>query len=357
MKGSLVWISTDQLVVTAFQEDAEVEFPEQNSRSRVLLINTTNKSIRAIADNAQVIDFNSRSRTLLVARSHWALVVDPNGGSTGRTSYFDLRELHVLADDMVVVDRTLPAGSVPPDRASNFPKEGLFRTMPEPQDGYLLRVLKQGDTLLAQSERAAATDEPLGTVWIRPNMPQMPIPVRFDEIFGVKYVGFLDKFLLNYTDPKQAGPTKDKRRVWKRPYDFPPYRLLGRDGSVEEIPYPTWIREFGLEEPKRRDGGGYDFSSLSVTRPGLLIRKDLGYDANYFLYKDPQLYRLVAGGGSQASPWTKESLVVYSTWLEMVSPDGCKVAFTHQRVEMARSTSQEGYYLSIVDLCKASVHH
>lgn len=357
LKGSPVWVSADQVVVTAFQDHAEVEFPEENSKCQVLLINTTKRSIRAIADNARVIGFNSQTKALLVARSHWDLVADAKGGNTSKTSYFDLRELRVRPDDTVVVEKNFPAGSAPPDPTSNFPKQGLFTSMPEPQDGYLLRVVKPGDSLQAQDERASATDDALATVWIRPNLPPTPITVRFDEVTDVRYVGFLDKFQLSHVDAKQVSLARDRRKVWRRPYDFPPYRLLGRDGHVEEIPYPSWLGDYGLQEPQRRDGGGYDFSSLSITRPGLLIRKDFGHDANYFLYKDAQLYRLMAAAGNEGSPRTTRPLVAYSTWLEPVSPDGCKVAFTHQRVEMAGSTRLDGYYLSVIDLCKVATAH
>jgi hypothetical protein len=345
------------VVVTAFQDHAEVEFPEENSKCQVLLIDTTKRSISAIADNARVIAFDSQTKALLVARSRWDLVADSKGGNTGKTSYFELRQLRVRPDDTAVVEKTFPAGSAPPDLTSNFPKHGLFEPMPEPQDGYLLRIVKPGDNLQAQDERATAADEALATIWIRPNAAPTPVPVRFDEVSDVRYVGFLDKFQLSHTDPKQVSLTKERRRVWRRPYDFPPYRLLGRDGHVEEIPYPSWLGDYGLQEPKRRDGGGYDFSSLSVTRPGLLIRKDFGHDANYFLYKDAQLYKLIAAKEVKGSPRTAGPLVAYSTWLEPVSPDGCKVAFTHQRVEMARSTRQDGYYLSIIDLCRVATVH
>ena len=46
LKGSPVWVSADQVVVTAFEDHAEVEFPEENSKCQVLLINTTKRSIR-----------------------------------------------------------------------------------------------------------------------------------------------------------------------------------------------------------------------------------------------------------------------------------------------------------------------
>jgi hypothetical protein len=356
LKGSPVWIGINQVAFTAFQEGANVEFPEENSKTDVLVIDTETKAIRKIVDDARIISFDRTSNKLLVARTHFSSSSDTSEEVVRlKTTYFKLTELRVLADNSVVITRIFPEGDELAAPARVLPKEGVFLAMEEPRDGYLLRVLRDGDNLLAQNKRAGDTDEALKTVWIRPNVPPTPLSVRYDEINNIKYVPFLDKFLLNELDSKQSsGTRKDMKRVWRRSYNLAPYRLLSRNGSIEEIPYPAWIKDFGLEEPKGPNGEGYDFNSLSVTKPGILIRKDFGHAANYFLYKNSQVYRLVA---ANAEDKVGEGLPILanSTWLELISPDGCKVAFTHRIVEMAESTSQDGYYLSIVKVCTDSV--
>lgn len=175
-------------------------------------------------------------------------------------------------------------------------------------------------------------------VWLRPNAPSIVLPAYRNEIEGgnAKYLAFLDKYLLNRLDSQ--GSSSTERRLaglaWgDRPYDLTPYRLLARDGSIEEIPYPKILFEYGVRY----------FYELLPTRAGILIdAADNGKgEHGLFLLRGERLIRF----------WGRPGL--FSSGREGVSgttlsPDGCRIAF-RRFADWKLNTRK---HITIINLCK-----
>lgn len=196
-------------------------------------------------------------------------------------------------------------------------------------DGYIQRYYPGKGSL----ENAASN-----ATLISPGKPPKTLPVRVDEIEGgkAKYLAFMDKYLLNRLDSQ--GSSSTERRLaglaWgDRPYDLTPYRLLARDGSIEEIPYPKILFEYGVRY----------FYELLPTRAGIVIdAADNGKgEHGLFLLQGERLIRF----------WGRPGL--FSSGREGVSgttlsPDGCKIAF-RRFADWKLNTRK---HITIINLCK-----
>jgi|GEM_PF-7075142 len=350
------WINNDEVLITAVQDGKKATFSQIDTPAKTVIANFSKREIRTVAEDGNVVNFDRYSKHFMLAKLRDTDIPDPRqGASATKTLYLDLRELSVKNDGRIEIERRYPEGSEPPDDIGVLPKNVPRRSLGHPKDGYLINVVKEGDTLLKQGERNRLSDEPEATAWFRAGEPLIPIPVRFEEISDGLYVEFLDKFQLNVGDSAMSSHTNRAMSAsWARPYDLTPYRLLSRDGTIEEIPYPSFIKEFGLEE-RRTDNepGRVNFSSLLFTKPGILIRKNLEDGGDYFLYKGQQVYRLIAHSSSlTSSAWfrIRPNRVIFET----LSPNGCRLAYTHIKASTSGVTRSPDFYLTIIDLCTPS---
>ncbi|MCB4359295.1 hypothetical protein [Quatrionicoccus australiensis] len=147
--------------------------------------------------------------------------------------------------------------------------------------------------------------------YVVPNKPAIELNIHFSEIKGGwrQYLEYARKYQLNYYDPHGTSMT-DKRLAgnsWgNRPYALTPFRLLSLDGSIEEIPYPEIIYEYGLK------GVGY----FLFTPVGLLITPN----TSIMLLNDERLTRI----WGKPTSWFHTPESVFAMQL---SPDGCKLVF------------------------------
>jgi hypothetical protein len=319
--GAVFWLDDHQLLTYALPEGApDVVWTGGDTLTRVVLVNFATKRIQVIAENAVVNRFDQETLAAVI-------------GPMGRKA--DAREIHVTPEGNVVeIARFAP--DVPlPLMQPDFPKDQLVQPLARKADGYLL-----GDKTKLQEHTRSGT--PVPTTWVRPGRPDLPLSVGFEEIGPtIEYVAFLNKYLLNTTDTQMSSNTNSTlNRVWLHPYTYTPFRLLALDGSIEEIPYPRFVSDYGLEH----------FGELRVTRAGIVVSKYWETDGAIYLFENNQLYRLTRG---------KSVFALVSRTLPMQgvegltpSPDGCSLAYLHFNVPLLRILGSTPRYLALVNVCK-----
>jgi hypothetical protein len=355
--GNSFWVDDNQFVMTTLQRGAERQVPAEDSPSRIALVNFSNRTINYIADDAHLVDstFDHKTRSILIGKLHRnaAAAGAANKRATIGATYDTLREIRIERDGTVVEVKSYPAGSSLPVRGIPPPKDRLFEPLDNGRGGYLVRYLAPGDTYMRQWDRLIKNDEGYPTVWVREGKPDMPLPLRFDEISSGEYVAFLDKYLLNNYDTKANSNTDShKNLVWRRPYEYTPFRLLGQDGSIQEIPYPEFVFEYGLSRRDKPDGQGPHFNDFLVTKAGIVIHKHREYGSALYLFRRDQLY-LIAGGKTTLRVDLAENSAEGISSTEL-SPDGCKIAYSHLKELAASSKESAPHFFTIIDLCRDS---
>jgi len=268
--GNSFWVDENQFVMTTLKEGAERNVNDEDTPTRIALVNFAKKTIKYIAQDARLLDFtfDHKTRSIFIGKLHTTDPVDAEGRRSYVYNYTNLREIRIEPDSRVIEINSYPPGSAPPRPMTNMPAGGG-----EPLDGgrggFLVRDLAPGDTLAKQWERRVHEDEGIPTIWIRQGKAPIPLPIRYDEIGSGEFVAFLDKYLLNDSDTAMTSRTNSHLNlVWRRPYEYTPFRLLGQDGSIEEIPYPEFVFDYGIADRKYT---GAHFSEFHVMRPGILI--------------------------------------------------------------------------------------
>lgn len=306
------WLSDNLLVVNALREESDAN---RRQAERLMLVDASTRQITTLVSEGRLQCWN---RDLQVAS------ISP-GYKSDSYHYMQLNSGGRLSE----------LSTVPQfDKGSCWTQEfvkkshGNAKYLSE-MDGYIQRYYPGKKSL----ENAASN-----ATLISPGKPPKILPVRVDEIEGgkAKYLAFMDKYLLNRLDSQ--GSSSTERRLaglaWgDRPYDLTPYRLLARDGSIEEIPYPKILFEYGVRY----------FYELLPTRAGILIDAATNGKGEHglFLLKGERLIRF----------WGRP--VLFSSGREGVSgttlsPDGCKIAF-RRFADWKRNTRK---HITIINLCK-----
>jgi len=313
-RGQGHWLDSNRLITAAMMPDAH-DIPESDpnlASTRVVLVDFRKRSVATIQDNVAIWDFDEETHDFIVAPG-------PFG------SHVAAKQLHVNPDGAVVTRRVFQPGEQPPWSWMEVPK-GLFaESLPLKSGGYFLRE--------PGFEHPDLRNRPvIPTEWVRPHQPTLKLDFDFGELGPtVTYVAFRRRYLLHSADSRGNSATDGSLNFnWNRPYALTPYRLLGLDGSLEEIPYP---REFELAGIKR-------FEELVVTRAGLAVLSIEPQTEGLFLRKDQKVVRIRGD--------SKTTGIEAAT----VSPDGCRIAYTFYAVPEETITGQTPRELAIVDVCK-----
>src|SRR5438105_630480 len=230
----------------------------------VALVNFSRKSFKIIADHAVLLKFDEEKREAYIGK--WDTADDWWDGKSGFDKY------RIGPDGKIeLVERMAPGQRVP---SLPPPPESQWISL-RAKDGYL-RPEREGE---AAFEARMKDDTPVYAIWVRPGIPAVILPIRWEEIHetihgSAEYVAFLDKYLLNTHDTQGHSSTDAHlRRVWRRPYEYTPFRLLSPSGQVEEIPYPRFIFEYGIADPPTRDQTNRNFKDFALTKAGIVITK------------------------------------------------------------------------------------
>jgi hypothetical protein len=339
------WIDGNQLICTLLPEGT-VDIGAAK-KSRVALVNFATKSFRIIADDAALLgSFDEETHEAYLGKwGEYNGTFDPNS---------PVRAIRIRSDGAIVEVRRYPtlmsytaAMSIP--RTDLEVPRGAVAIALRKRDGFLLR-----DKIIPGEEQARIrADTPVLTTWIRPGKPPLKLPIRFDEIHAaVEYLPFLNKYLLNRYDTQGSSDTDSHMRsAWSRPYEFTPFRLLGPDGKIDEIPYPRFVFEYGIADQPKQDHAYRNFNDFILSKAGPVIRKVRRSEGtDIYLFQNDQLYRISTSKVPKADD--KSSLMAEGVYGMNLSPDGCKIAFGHYHVDGTQPMGYTPKYLSIIDVCK-----
>jgi hypothetical protein len=220
-------------------------------------------------------------------------------------------------------------------------------------------MLKKNDGYIDLKPGKYYRDEAIAVLH-RPGKPPVELSIRAGEIDTIPlYIPLLQKYLLNGWDSQISSSTNKRLAgaAWgNRQYDLTPFRLLAPDGSVEEIPYPKQIFDYGIT----------GFGHLLPMRPGIVINAAGAArgEAGLFLLQGERFIRF--WGGPSVFDWYKVGPVELPASLRLSgrpslldwnkhgalgmvsSPDGCQLAFLD--VKSGKYTTHNS--LIIMNLCK-----
>jgi hypothetical protein len=304
------WLSNDLFAMTSTKD---VPDAAKKHLLQVMLVDVKTRTSRVLVDAGQLVCWNPERQIASIQKTYSS----PTGDIKYDLIHLDAQGHVGVRSDKVDINPYFcqPEGSL-------RPKSSLSMLLREP-DGYI-----------QLSAPGAPYQHDKTAIWMRPGKAPLDLNVRVDEVYGAgnslgNYLAYSQKYLLNTWD-SQGDSDTDRRRAgasWNRPYDLTPYRLMALDGSIEEMPYPKIIFEYGIKR----------FAFLLPTPVGVLISSN-----NLFLLQGEQLTRIwprpgIFGG---IKPEVIDGLVL--------SPDGCKVAF-HHFTDSKKTTPQS---VTILTLCQ-----
>lgn len=306
-----VWLNDDLFAMTATQAVPLLE-AEGKRLQRIMLIDTKAKTSQVLIDSGALVCWNSTREIASIQELGSEKIMKP----TYRFVHLDAegRVGPLIGETKISPYRCKVDISIPDGVVTTHLREG---------DGYI--ELSPPGLFNYDGERYA--------VWVRSDGSRVGLHVPADEFQKVAiYLPHLEKYLLNKFDSRGNSGT-DRRLAgssWKRPYALAPYRLMALDGTIETIPYPYILSEYGLNNRR--------FSLFLPTKPGILICTG----QELLLLQGEQLTQF----------WPKPNLLerIKKEAISGVtlSPDGCKIAFRHYP-DYKYSTKR---LVTIINLCK-----
>jgi hypothetical protein len=312
------WLDDRQLLIDALPKGSpDMPWVGGDTLTSVVLVNFATRRVQVIAEKAAILRFD---------RETLDAVIGP------RDRKGDALEIHVGAEGEIVEIRHFAPGQPLPSMRPDWPRDQLFKSLRR-EDGYLL-----GDKTKLDERVRLGT--PVPTTWVRPGKSDLPLPVDFEEISGIEYLDFQKKYLLNTSDSQGSSNTNSHmNRVWRHPYTFTPYRLLSLDGTIEEIPYPQFVFDYGIDR----------FNEFTLTRAGILISQVTQLGGTIYLFQSNQLYRLTR----KAALGVALPLPTSGVGSLSVAPSGCNVAYMHYDTGPAAVAAPRPAprYLGIINSC------
>lgn len=308
------WLSNQHLIVTAAQD-----VPNANviQAERTMLVNAQTGESRQLIETGWVLwCFNPARGVGSIRPSPFKAILPYKVGQDDGQYRWVRIESDGAVTKISAIDDLNPGSCLPHD---SYPKSAGVSPLRE-EHGYLQRI--------AEGKRSRPDDR---ITYVPRGKPPIPLAVHSMEVFGGRYhyLEYSQKYQLNYFDPH--GNSATERRLggyeWNRPYDLTPFRLLSLDGTVEEIPYPKIIYEYGLKV----------IGLFMPTPVGWLIASE----KSLFLLNGEILTRV----------WGKPSDWFYSPqfiWAMRLSPNGCKLAFARTADWKPESNKP----IAIMELCK-----
>jgi hypothetical protein len=301
-----IWLGDDLFMMTASQPVTDAW---EKRLQRVMLINTQAKTSRVLVDSGELVCWNAARQIASLKELGSEKIVKPvhrfiHLDAQGETG--PLLEQTDISPYRCRVDIQLPKGT-------------------------LIIPLQERDGYITESISSENPNNERSTILIRPGKPPVELHVPSVELhYRPIYLPHLRKYLLNTFDSKGDSATDQRLagRSWKRPYALAPYRLMALDGTIETIPYPEILAEYGVQR----------FARLLPTNNGILIHA--GW--RLFLLQGEQLIQFWPRPG--AFGLTKKDHITGM----MLSPDGCKIAFRHYPDD--KFTTPQ--LVTVINLCK-----
>ena len=344
------WVNDDHVLVSVVQDGVDPEGPIANLKPKIVLLDYRSKTYKTVVNDARILEHDEIDDTYYVGK------YDSDYSVTGHDrKCIDCRYIKIDANGNVSDAPFLTDDELQRRQGIGRPLAGSTDYIPlNQQFGYLTSELKPGDTYTKRFERHIKDGEGMSTTWNPPDKPPMVLPVRYEEIVHPIYIKFLDKFLLDWADSAGYSETDSHlNSVWTRPYEYPPFRLLARDGTIEEIPYPSFVFEYGLAHRPWTHSQSTNFDLFLPTRQGILVTKwDAGYSSLY-LFEHGQLHRITFDKTHFGFINTRSN-AIGGLWFMELSPDGCKIAYNHYNVEPRFATASTARYVGIINFCEST---
>jgi hypothetical protein len=312
-----VWLNENLLLTNSIQDAVDAD---QKRMQRVVIFDLKNRSATTLLPNERMKCWNRETHFLVAAELTYTRQTKTRVVKLDENGKLDLNEVNADID----IFRCRPKAFLRDKNSYRNAPLGVDYDLLE-SDGIIRRVF---DVTPGNRNN---TDK---TFWIRPDDTVKELSVRGSEVSHVLYLPHLQKYLLNWRD-SQGNSDTDRRLGggnWNRPYALAPYHLMGRDGSIEDIPYPTFIYDYGIRY----------FGILVPTKVGNVLIAPNSSRSEYglFLLQGENVYRFF-GGPRAFGLDGREGVDKLS-----VSPDGCKIAFNLYSDHRAKAKQ-----IMIINLC------
>lgn len=312
-----VWLNENLLVTNSKQDAVDAD---EKRLQRIVIFDLKNRRTTTLLPNERMKCWNRETHFLVVAELTYTRQTKTKLMKLGENGEFDPNEVNA---DIDIYRCRPPAFLLDKKSYQNTPR-GIVYDLLE-SDGILRSIH------IVTAGNANNTDK---TFWIRPDDTVKELSVRGSEVSNVLYLPHLQKYLLNWRD-SQGNSDTDRRLGggnWNRPYALAPYHLMGRDGSIEDIPYPTFIYDYGIRY----------FGILVPTKVGNVLIAPNSSRSEYglFLLQGENVYRFF-GGPRAFGLDGREGVDKLS-----LSPDGCKIAFNLFSDHRAKAKQ-----IMIINLC------
>ena len=299
-----IWLNNDLFAMSSMKDSPDAI---EKKSLQVMLVDFKTKTSRILVDTGQLVCWNPERKIASIQKTYTSFTEDVK---------YDLIHLDAQGRAKKLIDKKDINPHLCQSEASLAAREGSLSILLRESDGYIQKAA-QGASF--QYDKLA--------IWMRPGKAPLNLNLRVDEIYGASsnignYLAYSKKYLLNTWD-SQGGATDG---VVSRSYGLMPYRLMALDGSIEEMPYPKIIFEYGIKS----------FGLFLPTPVGVLISTN-----HLFLLQGEKLTRI----------WPRPNLfglVAYEMISDLVlSPDGCKVAVRHFPDTKGRTLP-----ITILNLCQ-----
>lgn len=301
------WLDDHTILLNVLQNNDEAS---ANFLQRVVLFDTEKRESTTLIADGRSICWNEFLKVINIAPN-----IYKRGVGTQLYRMNKQRQLEILDRPEQIRERKCY-------RNQDYPGDKADTMLRLEIDGYIDLEMKVNAGNVGNIDRA---------IWHKPGRAPVELTIPASQIDSGKalYLPYLGKYLLRSTDSRvESGTNRALSGAnWKFAYELAPYSLLGTDGKVEQISYPYVLAEFGIKQ----------FSEFLPVKDGIVIRTD----SDLFLMKGEALFRIWTGRSSAL--WGK------TEWPKglAVSPDGCKIAFTHY-ADIARDSKKP---VSIINIC------
>jgi hypothetical protein len=287
--GDFKWINNNLFIIDAFKNPQERR--ENDSAKKGVLVDARTGTYQVLVEPGYALCMNGDKKILDLAKQsphqkvekEWQIKFDMNGSYTVVPSESEIKITCWPESEYPLPEEIIQTSVLRKNQLS-------YKSLNAP-DGHIVYskdVSKQQASALLIAPQKAPVHLPI-TNW----------KMNFRKIHYLKY---LDKYYLCVSPHIQP---EEK---------FPTHYLMAHDGTVEPFPYPKILFDYGLKREYREfipTSNGIFINATS--REGLL------------LLKGEKLYRIY-GGNKFFAKGRGESV---RSWA--VSPDGCKVVFTHYK--------------------------
>ena len=287
-----LWVSNDEILLNEVSKRGDIP------KSNLILLNSVKKDKLILAKDIKSIDWDKEIITekILIKNNDNSRIV------------FKYKDQHL--EFLEKVPETNKEDIFP----DNVPKHIAATPLDQPKDGYLVP-----DKTSVQDKNTPFSI--MKTLLIK-NNKIIPLDIDYGEIFpDPPYLLYRKAYQLNIG-------------VFDGSIDR--IALLNDDGSLEAIKISTQFAENNL----------YRLSNAAVMKNGIVYSKWLPGDSGFYIQRGGKIARLKDTNGKFND--------IDAIGSEIVSPDGCKLAFTYRKSKGFIFKDFDNYnnYFGLINLCK-----